>query len=143
MEETVGYVFPIRSQHAIQIFEARKEVFVKFGLPFRKLKVGAKALFQVSGEKRLIGEAVIKSIERMTPEEAWEKYGTRLFLTREELLEYGRKTSLGKERKAKQLTVFRLGGIRKYAKPIFPKRRMTIAGYYISENEYSKLARAK
>lgn len=138
MEELAGFVFPIGSQHANSIFEKRKDVFVKFGR-LRKLQAGAKAVFHVSGEKLLIGEAIIKNIERMTPEEVWKKYGTRLFLTRAELLEYARKSPLGKERRKKELTVYVLAKVQKYKKPILPKRRMTIAGYYITRNEYLDL----
>ena len=135
----MGFVFPIRSQHANSIFERGKKVFVKFGARLKKLKAGAKALFYVSREKLLIGEAIIKSIERMTLEEVWKKYGTRLFLTRAELLEYARKTSLREERKSKELMVYVLTKVKKYEKPIFPKRRMTIAGYYITRDDYLAL----
>ena len=135
----MGFVFPIRSQHANSIFERGKKVFVKFGARLKKLKAGAKALFYVSREKLLIGEAIIKSIERMTLEEVWKKYGTRLFLTRAELLEYARKTSLGEERKSKELMVYVLTKVKKYEKPIFPRRRMTIAGYYITRDDYLAL----
>ena len=138
MEEIVGFVFPIRSHHANSIFEKGKDVFFKFGIGLTKLKAGAKALFYVSGEKFLIGEAIIKSIERMTPEEVWEKYGTRLFLTRAELLQHARESPLGKRRK-KELWVYVLTGVRKYKKPMLPKRRMTPTGYYITRYEYLSL----
>ena len=139
LEEIVGFVFPIRSQHANSIFEKGKDVFFKFGGRLKRLQAGAKVIFHVSGEKLLIGEAIIKSIERMTPEEVWKKYGTRLFLTRAELLEYSRESPLGEERRKKELTVYVLTKVKKYKKPIFPKRRMTIAGYYITRNEYLDL----
>lgn len=135
----MGFVFPIRSKHANSIFEERKEVFVKFGGRLKKLQAGAKAIFHVSGEKLLIGEAIIKSIERMPLEEVWKKYGTILFLTRAELLEYARKSSLGEERRTKELMVYVLTKVKKYKKPIFPKQRMTIAGYYITRDEYLAL----
>jgi len=139
LQEIVGFVFPIRSHHANSIFEKGKDVFFKFGIELTKLKAGAKALFYISGEKFLIGEAIIKSIERMTSEEVWEKYGIRLFLTRAQLLEYARKTSLGEKRKRKELSVYVLTKVKKYKKKIFPKRRMTIAGYYITKDEYLDL----
>jgi len=139
LEEILGFVFPIRLSHAKSIFEEGKEVFVKFGGRLNKLQAGAKVIFHVSGEKLLIGEATIKSIERTTPDEAWKKYGTRLFLTRAELLEYARKSPLGEERRKKDLTVYVLTKVKKYKKPIFPKRRMTIAGYYIARDEYLSL----
>ena len=140
MEEIVGFVFPIKSQNANSIFEKGKEVFVKFARgKLRKLKAGAKAFFYVSGEKFLIGEAIIKSIEKMTPKEVWKKYGTRLFLTRGELLEYAKKTPFGEERRTKELTVYVLTKVKKYKKPIFPRRRMTLAGYYMTRDEYLAL----
>ena len=131
----MGYVFPVRRQHANSIFEKGKDVFVKFG-KLRQLRAGAKAIFHVSGEKLLIGEAIIKSIESMTPKEVWKKYSTRLFLTRAELLEYTRKTALGEERRRQELTVYTLRKVKKYKKPISPMQRMTMAGYYISQEKY-------
>ena len=131
----MGYVFPVRRQHANSIFEKGKDVFVKFG-KLRQLRAGAKAIFHVSGEKLLIGEAIIKSIESMTPKEVWKKYSTRLFLTRAELLEYTRKTALGEERRRQELTVYTLRKVKKYKKPISPMQRMTMAGYYISPEKY-------
>lgn len=132
MRKRVGYVFPIRPQHAKSIFDNGKEVFCKFGRKLTKLKAGGKAVFYVSGEKLLIGEATIESIDRMTPEEAWEKYGTRLFLTRAELLEYARKTYFGENRTTKELTVYVLTKVKKYKKPKLPKQIMTMAGHYIT-----------
>ena len=135
----MGFVFPIRPQHANSIFEKEKEVFVKFGGRLKKLQSGAKVIFHVSGEKFLIGEAIIKSIERMTSEEVWKRYGAKLFLTRAELLEYARRSPLGEERRKKELTVYVLTKVKKYRKPVSPKRRMTIAGYYITRDEYLDL----
>ena len=105
MQKIVGFIFPIRSQHASLIFEKRKDVFAKFGVKLKKLRAGSKAAFHVSAEKILIGEAIIERIERMTPEIAWEKYGPRLFLTKDELIEYARKSPLGSEGRKKELTV--------------------------------------
>ena len=134
--DVLGFVFPIRPKHADSIFENKKEVFVKFGRRLRNLRVGAKAIFYVSGEKILIGEAVIKSIQPMTPAEAWKKYGPKLFLTREELLEYARMSPLGQERKTKILTVYVLENARKYKKPVILDKRMTLTGYYMTSDEY-------
>ena len=92
-------MFPIRRRHTNSIFEEKKDVFVKFGRRLNKLKKGSKAIFHVSGMKLLIGEATIINIETMTPEEAWKKYGHRLFLTKAGLLEYARKTPLGEDRR--------------------------------------------
>ena len=139
MQKIAGFVFPIRREHADSIFENGKEVFVKFGGELKKLQVGMKAIFHVSVEKLLIGEATIKNIERMNPEDVWEKYSTKLFLTRAELLEYTRESPLGEERRKRELSVYVLAKVKKYKKPMTPKRRMTIAGYYITRDEYLAL----
>lgn len=139
MQEIVGFVFPIRSHHANSIFEKGKDVFLKFTGRLKELHAGSKVIFHVSIEKLLVGEATIKSIERMMPEEVWKKYGTRLFLTRAELLEYARKSPLGEERRRKELLVCVLTKVKKYHKPKIPKRRMTTAGYYITRDDYLAL----
>jgi len=48
-------------------------------------------------------------------------------------------SALGEERRKKQLSVYVLTKVRKYKKTIFPKRRMTVAGYYITRGEYLDL----
>jgi len=139
MTDIIGYVFPIHLQHADSIFEKGKNVFAKFGRELKRLEHGAKALFYISGKKFLIGEATIKSMERMIAEEAWEKYGSKLFLTREELFTYSRTSPIGGKRKTKHMVIYVLTNVKKYEKPLTTKRRMTTAGYYITKDEYLAL----
>lgn len=138
--DVVGYVFPIKPQHADSIFENKKDVFVKSERGrLKRLSTGSKAIFHVSDKKFLIGEAIIKSIERKPLEKIWKEYGARLFLTKKELREYAKTSPLGEERKTKNLTVYVLTQIKKYRTPRSPNRRMTMAGYYITRKEYDVL----
>ena len=134
-------MFPIRLAHANQIFEGQKTIFCKYGKKLKKLNPKAKAIFHLSGKKNIIGEARIQRIEMMTPEEAWDRYGAKLFLTKEELFEYAKKSPIGNLRKTRELIIYVLERIKKYDNPIFPKRRMTPAGYYITKSEYINLSK--
>jgi len=139
MGDIAGYIFPISLSHANSIFEKKKNVFGKFGKRLKKLSPKAKALFYVSGTKSIIGEARIKSVETMTPEKAWEKYGVYFFLTKEELNQYSKRSPIGNLRKTRELSIYVLERIKKYNNPIPTKRRMTPAGYYITNVEYIDL----
>jgi len=60
-------------------------------------------------------------------------YGNRVFLTKEELKEYVRsqeRWGRKKERKRKKWLVIELEDIRKYDKPIKPKRFVPVGGQY-------------
>ena len=88
--------------------------------------------YQSREDTGLVGEARIKDIKLIDdPMKVFEMYGGRVFLTKEELREYvisqerwGRK----KERKKKKWLVIELEDIRKYDKPMKPKRFVSVCG---------------
>ncbi len=65
----------------------------------------------------------------------FEIYGDRVFLTKEELKEYVKSQERWgrKKEKRKKWLVIELEDIRKYDKPIKPKRFVPVGGQYIKE----------
>lgn len=138
MAKIVGVAFPIPKQFMDRFFEEGKDVFIKPATLWKELKPGMKFVFYQSREDTgLVGEARIKDIKLIDdPMKVFEMYGGRVFLTKEELREYvksqerwGRK----KERKKKKWLVIELEDIRKYDKPMKPKRFVSVCGQYIKE----------
>jgi hypothetical protein len=135
-----GIIYPIPLQFVDRIFVDQRNVFVKY-LPHSTL-VGItprnRVLFYAShGQKEIIGEATIKAMELLTPMEALEKHGDKIFLNRNELMSYmlqqpSRSTS-------KKLLVLVLSKLRKYPKGINYKKHITMAGEYLTEEAYNSL----
>ena len=134
----VGVTYPIPKQFMDRFSKGGKDVFIKPATLWKELKPGMKFVFYQSREDTgLVGEARIKDIKLIDdPMKVFEMYGGRVFLTKEELREYvksqerwGRK----KERKKKKWLVIELEDIRKYDKPMKPKRFVSVCGQYIKE----------
>ena len=142
MEDIIGFIFPVRPEHASSIFNKGKEVFVKFGRQ-TKLKTGSKALFYVSGKRLVVGEATIKAIEDMPPEKVWEKFGSKLFITRKELTKYAKTNPFGEKRITKELRVYILTQVVRYHEPFSLNKKMNLAGFYITKDEYLSLRKQK
>ncbi|RLI85878.1 MAG: hypothetical protein DRP01_05290 [Archaeoglobales archaeon] len=132
----VGVTFPIPKQFMDRFFKEDKNVFVKPATVWKELKPRMKFVFYQSREDQgFVGEAKIKEIKLIDdPMKVFEIYGNRVFLTKEELKDYvksqerwGRKT----EKKKKKWLVIELEDIRKYDKPIKPKRFVPVGGQYI------------
>jgi len=132
----VGVTYPIPKQFMDRFFKEGKNVFIKPATVWKELKPGMKFVFYQSREDQgFVGEAKIKEIKLIDdPMKVFEMYGDRVFLTKEELKEYvksqerwGRKT----EKKRKKWLVIVLENIRRYDKPIKPKRFVPVGGQYI------------
>lgn len=137
----VGVSYPIPKQFMDRFFKEGKDVFIKPATVFKELKPGMKFVFYQSHEDTgFVGEAKIKNIQLINdPMEVFEMYGDRVFLTKGELREYVRSQekwksfrSRGREKKKRWL-VIELEDIRKYDKPIKPKRFVPVGGQYIRE----------
>ena len=115
----------------------RKSIFVKYPTHETispKLSSCKKLLFYISGSNKVIaGEAEITSISLMTLSEVVSAYGSRLFLTEDELREY----SGGRDNK--KMMVFVLGRITKYPEAKCLGRGITMVGEYMSKEEYDGL----
>jgi hypothetical protein len=106
-------------------------IFIYFRRIFQTCK---KLLLYISGSnKEIDGEAEIASISLMTLSEVVSAYGSRLFLTEDELREY----SGGRDKK--KMMVFLLGGITKYPEAKSLGRGITMVGEYMSKEEYDAL----
>ena len=94
-------------------------------------------LYASQGSKKVVGEGVIKAIEFMTPSEVVAKYGSRVFLTKDELMVYA--TQMPGRSPTKKLLVLILGKIKSYSPPLRWKHPITMTGQYLTEKEYQKL----
>ncbi len=138
MARIVGVSYPIPKQFMDRFFKEGKNVFIKPATVWKELKPGMKFVFYQSREDQgFVGEAKIKKIKLIDdPMKVFEMYGDRVFLTKDELKEYvksqerwGRKT----EKKRKKWLVIELEDIRRYDKPIKPKRFVPVGGQYVRE----------
>lgn len=139
----MGVIFPVRKQFVNRLLVEKRNVFVKYlarnGL--MKLSIKHRVLFYVSqSSKEIVGEGIIEEINFLTPIEALQKYGEKLFLNDIELGEY---THLQPKRdSSKKMLVLVLSKIRRYAKPRIFKRPISMAGLYFTKEEYEELLTA-
>ena len=134
MAKIVGVTFPIPKQFMDRFFKEGKDVFIKPATVFKELKPGMKFVFYQSREDTgFVGEAKIKDIKLIDdPMKVFEMYGDRVFLTREELRAYV-KSQERWGRKKKKWLVIELEDVKRYDKPIKPKRFVPVGGQYIKE----------
>ncbi|MEM3872618.1 MAG: DUF365 domain-containing protein [Nitrososphaeria archaeon] len=139
----VGIVFPVRPEHVHRIFDEKKNVFVKYfsrapkKLEDFRLKEGMKIIFYVSCSKRkLAGEAEIKNITFLTPNEVIEKYRERLFISEKELLKYVHRQP--RRQHDKPLLVLELENMRRYPEGITYHKNISMVGEYITKEVYKK-----
>ena len=141
MSKIVGVAFPIPKQFMNRFFEKGKDVFIRPATAWKELKPGMKFVFYQSREDQgFIGEAKIKDVKLIDdPMKVFEMYGDRVFLTKEELKEYVKSQERWKsfrsrdKVKKKPWLVIELEDIRKYDKPIKPKKFIPVSGQYIRE----------
>ncbi|MCE8426495.1 MAG: DUF365 domain-containing protein [Candidatus Methanoperedens sp.] len=131
-------IYPLPSHLASRILQDKKSVFVKYSkhkTVTPKLASCKKLLLYISGSKKEIGEeADIVSISLMALSDVVSAYGSSLFLAEDELREYSGC------RDNKKMMVFELGGITKYPEAKCLGHRITMAGEYMSKEEYEDLS---
>lgn len=136
MSQIVGVTFPVPKQYMDRFFRD-KDVFVKPATVYRELKRGMKFVFYQSHEDTgYVGEATIKRIILMNdPLKFLETYGDRIFLTREEIKDYVKTQEKwsSKGQKKRQWMAIELENIKKYDKPVKPKRFVSVGGQYLKE----------
>lgn len=130
-EPHYAMIYPLLKEHIERIF-AGKDVFCKYtGRNFR-IGAGTKILFYASqGSQQVLGEAKVKSVEYLTPDETAKKYESRLFITKDELEKYR-----GLRPKEAKILVLQLEGIRKYIQPKVSEKIVTMSGQQLSEIDY-------
>ena len=130
-------IYPLPLNVALHILHDKKSIFVKYPTHETispKLASCKKLLFYISGaNKKIAGEAEIKSISLMTLSDLILRHSSGLFLTEEELREY----SNGRDNK--KMMVFELGKITPYLESKALGHGITMVGEYISEEEYNIL----
>jgi hypothetical protein len=132
-------IYPIPAKFVSRIFEDKRTVFVKFvAHPNTKTFSFRKILFYESqGSKEIVGEAVVKTIEVLTPLEVLEKYGKRVFLEENELLAYTKQQP--SRTTSRKMQVMVLGRPLRFSKRIKYQEPMTMAGKSLTKEEYEKL----
>ncbi len=141
MAKIIGVAYPIPKKFIDRFFKEGKNVFVKPATVWKQLKPGMKFVFYQSHEDTgFVGEAKIKRIVlSKDPMQFFETFGDRLFLTKEELKEYIKsqdrwKSPGSREKVKKKLWIaIELEDIKKYDKPIKPKRFIPVSGQYLKE----------
>jgi hypothetical protein len=136
----VAVVYPVPANLVDRLLIEDRNVFVKY-LP-RTTKVslqqGDKVVFYAShATKQVVGEGVAEKVEFLTPAEAISKYGEKVFLSKDELAAYtARQPSRDP---SKKMLVVVLTKLKKYKKGIVYPRPITMAGEYLTEEQYRQL----
>ena len=139
MERIVGVIYPVPGDIVDALFSGGSKVFVKY-IPHKSTRLvkGNKVFFYASkGLKSLVGEGVIESIEFLSPENVLDKYSDLLFLNREQFDGYVKMRPTRDP--SKEILTLKLVKIKKYKKPIECEKAITMAGRYVSSQEYSNL----
>ena len=130
-----GCIYPLSESYIDRFFNEGKKIFLKY-LPHENtnLKKNHKLLFYRSrSDKKIVGEGVINKIEFLSPYEILDRYKNDIFLTKDELQIY-----VGNRGDKKMLTIH-LKNIIKYEEPVISKYSITMAGKYVSKNEYDDM----
>jgi hypothetical protein len=140
MKRVVGVVYPIPFRLVERLFVARRNVFVKYISRITNLKLAPKQklVFYASHDlKEVVGEAVIDTIEFLTPDEVLEKYGCKVFLDKHELAQYMMRQP--KRSPSKKMLTLTLSRLRKYPLGVKYERPITMAGEYLTKEQYDQL----
>jgi hypothetical protein len=131
-------IFPIPLRFAGRVLHEKRNVFVKYVGRGTCLQLVAKhkAIFYASrGSKEIVGEGIIERIEFLTPSEVLGKYGTRVFLSKEELEKYMMRWP---NRASKEMLVLVLSKLKEYTPHVKYRKPITMAGQYLTCEEYNK-----
>lgn len=137
LSDIFGAIFPISPESVRPLFDQKKNAFVKF-TKFLKLQRGSKIVFYTS--KKLVGEGIIESVERMEPEIAWSRYEQQIFLNKNQYNEYAARSPIsGEDRRMTQITIFFLKSLKRYKNQIRCIYTVTPSGRYITREEYQRI----
>ena len=143
MTKIIGVVYPVPSDIADRLFNGKMKVFVKF-LAHNSTKAAPKnkIIFYASrGTKKLVGEGTIEKAEFLTLDKVLSKYKDELFLDESELHAYVRNSP--SRTPSKEMLTLVLRKLRKYSEPVEYHKRITMAGQYLSAEEYKSLMKNK
>jgi hypothetical protein len=139
----IGAIYPIPIELVHRLFDGKKRVFVKYvAHDSTKLAPRHKVVFYAShGSRKLIGEGTIEKVEFLNPEAVLARYREDLFLNEEEFQAYVSRSP--SRTPSKKMLTFVMKKLKKYSKPVDYDRPVTMAGQYLSVNEYRILRRQK
>ena len=133
----LGIIYPLPQYLIDRFFILNKIVFIKFptheSISTNLLKCKKLIFYKSRGEWELVGEGEIDSIFLMPINDALNNFEKELFLSEHELIFYA------KSRIIKKVLVFKLSNLKKYGKPITLDHYVTMAGEYISKEDYQRL----
>lgn len=131
----IGVTHPIPTEYAERIYNNDKNVFVGKRC-LCKVSPGHKfIIYESQGAKAYTGWADIKFIGKMKPNSISNKYGEKLMLEHDELVEY----SKGKS----EMFVIEFEKFEKFNNNVVPNKFVTVSGKYIYENEYEMIKKHK
>ena len=135
----IGVIYPVPTNIVYRLFDGKTKIFVKFLVHnSTKLAPNHKILFYASqGLKKIVGEGIIEKVEFLTPEKVISKYNEQLFLNESEFFAYINRSS--RRTPSKEMLTLKLKKLKKYPKPIEYEKPITMAGQYLSAEEYSTL----
>ena len=139
MNQWAAIVFPILPVFVDRLLVEKRKVFVKYiARNGAQIKPKQKVLFYVSrSSKEIVGEGQIVEIEFLTPDEVFAKHGDKVFLKKDELVQYALKQP--NRDTSKKMLVLVLTRLKRYPKPVKCKKGMTMAGQYLTEDDYKEL----
>lgn len=141
MIKIVGVVFPVPEKFVSRLLSGKRNVFVKYVARSTNLRIapGNKLILYASGgSKELVGEGVIQAIEFLTPIEALEKHGDKVFLDRDELIKYA--TQVPERKLTKKMLVLVLSRVKTYSPRLKWKKPITMTGQYLTQDRYKELS---
>jgi len=142
MNKIAGAIFPVPEKLVRRLIVEKRNVFVKYIARTTKLRIASKnkAIFYAShGSKELVGEGTIQVIEFLTPSDVLQKYGEKVFLDKDELMEYAMQRP-GRTL-TKKMLVLVLSKLKEYSPHLKYERPITMAGLYLTEEECNELLR--
>jgi len=143
MSKIIGVSFPILKWNVDRFFDKGKTVFIKPATVFKEVKKGQKFIFYQSREDTgYVGEAIIKSITiRDNPIDFFEIFGTKIFLSKDEVNTYiernkkwkSPKNRQSENRKNRPWMAIELEKIKKYPEVKKIAGFVPVSGMYIKE----------
>ena len=137
IENPFCVIYPVPFKFSSRILEQKKSVFVKYAthevIPTRLMSCKKIIIYESGSRKEITGECEILFIKLMALSKVISEYKDQLFLNDSELRSYS------KGREEKEMLVFKIHNIKKYSIPKFLDHGLTMAGEYISEDEYKQL----
>jgi hypothetical protein len=144
MNEIVGIIIPIPKELIDRLLNEKRNVVVKYvnKNAYSKLSEKNRVLFYQSRSlKQIVGEGRIDEIYSLTPKEALDKFGNKLFIDANELGTYISRQP--NRMPTKKMLVFVLSRLTRYPEPKKFKKPISMAGQYVTKEQYEELLEAR